>query len=256
MILFGQYTAAEQETALEDAARRLDTEDHTPTVELSVKQIKLMPVLFQPRERLDMRNVDAGHVKSLKRAVKVYGDIAPPTVIRLKGTGFVVVDGHHTLEAYREAKRTTIKCEWFPGTVREAYDQSMLRNSRDKLPVTQADRMQAAWRRVLIGGWTAEQIKAVCGASLRQVGHMRQLIRVAEETSKRGAAFRARLREHVGKGGRVGGIWRGDRRKGHKASRVAQDRQLASGVRNPPECVTGGGHGQRQSGGACEGPDK
>jgi ParB-like nuclease domain len=178
----------------------LDLEDHKPTVELSLKQIKVLPVLFQPRERLDGKTTDTWHVKSLKHAVKVYGDIEPPTVIRLKGTGFVVVDGHHTLEAYKEAKRTTIKCTWYSGTVREAYDQSMLRNNRDKLPVTQADRMQAAWKRVLIGGWTAEQIKVVCGASLRQVGHMRQLIRVAEENSKRGMAFRARLREYVVKG--------------------------------------------------------
>jgi ParB-like chromosome segregation protein Spo0J len=49
--------------------------------------------------------------------VEIYENIEPPMVIKLKGTGFVIVDGHHTLEAYKDAKRTAIKCEWFPGTV-------------------------------------------------------------------------------------------------------------------------------------------
>jgi hypothetical protein len=203
MILLGQYTAAERKKALEDAERRIDLEDHKPTVELRVKQIKTMPALFQPRERLDGGITDTWHVKSLKRAVQIYEDIEPPLVIRLKGTGFVIVDGHHTVEAYKDAKRTTVKCEWFPGTVKAAMDQSMLRNGRDKLAVKQADRAQEAWKRVLIGGWTATQIKVVCGIHERTVKRMRQVIKVAEENSKRGAAFRTRLREYVVKGNRA-----------------------------------------------------
>src|SRR5262245_29000352 len=119
MILFGQYTTAQREEALADAERRLDLKGYTPTKELSVKQIKTMPMLFQAREFIgvDKENnratVDEEHVKSLKRATEIYGDIEPPLVIRLKGTGFVIVDGHHTLEAYKKAKRTTIKCVWF-----------------------------------------------------------------------------------------------------------------------------------------------
>jgi ParB-like nuclease domain len=202
MILFGQYTTAQREEALADAEHRLDVKDHAPTVELPVKNVKTMPELFQPREFFKgadggRATTDEWHVKSLKRAVSIYGDIDPPLVIKLRGTGFVIVDGHHTLEAYKRAKKTAIRCEWFAGTVREALDQSMLRNGKDKLAVRQVDRMQEGWKRVLLGGWTAEQIKAVCGISTRQVGTMRQIVRVAEENSKRGWAFRARLKEHT-----------------------------------------------------------
>jgi hypothetical protein len=48
--LFGQYTTAQSEEALDDAERGLDTEGHTPTVELQVRNVKTMPALFQPRE--------------------------------------------------------------------------------------------------------------------------------------------------------------------------------------------------------------
>jgi ParB-like chromosome segregation protein Spo0J len=166
-----------------------------------------MPVLFQPREFIgvDTKNnratVDEEHVKSLKRAVEIYGEIEPPLVIKLKGpgtpTGFVIVDGHHTLEAYRLAKKTAIKCVWFPGTVREALDESMRRNGKDKKALRQAERQQEGWKRVLMGGWTAKQIEQVCGVSVRQVKNMRQVVRVAEERSRRGKAFRERLKEHT-----------------------------------------------------------
>jgi hypothetical protein len=45
----------------------------------------------------------------------IYGDIEAPMVIKLKGTGFVIVDGHHTLEAYRGAKRTQLSANGFRG---------------------------------------------------------------------------------------------------------------------------------------------
>jgi hypothetical protein len=58
MILFGQYTAKEREEALEDAERRRDVKGHTSTVELPLKQIKTMPMLFQPREFLSGKKID------------------------------------------------------------------------------------------------------------------------------------------------------------------------------------------------------
>src|SRR5262245_8428505 len=201
MILFGQYTTAQREGALEDAERRLDTKEHTPAVELPVKNIKTLPVLFQPREfigvdaKSNRATVDEEHVKRLKRVVEIYGGLDAPLVIKLNGTGFVIVDGHHTLEAYKAAKKTAIKCAWFPRTVREALDESMRRNGKDKKALKQAERMQEAWKRVLMGGWTAKQIEQVCGVSERQVKNMRQVVRMAEEDSKRGWGFRQRLKE-------------------------------------------------------------
>jgi ParB-like nuclease domain len=209
MILFGQYTTSQREEALEDAERRLDTKGHTPTVELPVKKVKTLPVLFQPREFIgvDAKNnratVDEQHVKSLKRAVEIYGELEAPLVIKLD-TGFVIVDGHHTLEAYKEAKKTEVKCKWFLGTVREAMDESMRRNGKDKKALRQAERMQEGWKRVLLSNgrehaprWTAKQIEDVCGVSVRQVKEMRSVVRRAEEKSKYGRGFRDRLKEYT-----------------------------------------------------------
>jgi hypothetical protein len=77
-------------------------------------------------------------------------------------------------------------------------DQSMIRNGKDKKAVRQVERMQEAWKRVLLGGWTAPQIEQICGVSERQVRNMRQVVRVAEEISRRRHAFRERLKEFTG----------------------------------------------------------
>jgi ParB-like nuclease domain len=196
MLTFGQYTAAQRKEALEDAERRVDTKRHSPAIELQVKQIKTMPVVFQPRElghtpSGDSKTVDEWHVKSLTRMAIIRGELDPPLVIKLNGKGFVVVDGHHTLAAYKKAKKDTIKCEWFPGSVREAMDQSMIRNGKDKKALTQVDRQQEGWKRALLGGYTAKQIKDICGISVRQVRYMNAVI----ERAKERRAFQERLVE-------------------------------------------------------------
>jgi hypothetical protein len=88
MILFGQYTAKEREEALGRRREPTRRERSRPQVELPLKQIKTMPALFQPRELFpaDAKRSEE-HVKSLKRAVAIHGDIEPPMVIKLKGTG-------------------------------------------------------------------------------------------------------------------------------------------------------------------------
>jgi hypothetical protein len=60
----------------------------------------------------------------------------------------VIVDGHHTLEAYKGAGKgeTLITCEWFAGGVREAFAAIATRNIWDKLPVSKADKMDVHGR--------------------------------------------------------------------------------------------------------------
>jgi len=199
MMRLGKYTTLQREAALADAEQRLDHEGHSRTVKVTVNKLKEMPELFQPREFSGEKHttVNSDHVKSLAQAIGIYGSIDPPLVVKLKHKGWIIVDGHHTLAAYKKKGMgdEQITCEWFPGTVREAMDESMLRNVKDKLSVPRDDKMQEGWKRVLMGGYTAEHIKAICGISVRQVRYMNGVKRVALEKTKEGEQFRERLRE-------------------------------------------------------------
>jgi hypothetical protein len=110
-------------------------------VHIKPTSIKTRPELFQMREfSYGLRNVDNDHVKKLERAIGTAGELDPPVVIKL-GSEWVCVDGHHRIEAYkRSAGGKQIKCEWFGGTVREAVDESMRLNGKDRLNVPQRDR--------------------------------------------------------------------------------------------------------------------
>jgi ParB-like nuclease domain len=189
-------TTEEREEALTDAESRLIREGHTPTVFLRPRQIKTMPELFQPRMlSYDGRATSEDHVKVLVDAIKIDGKIEPPPlVIKLRSKGFVIVDGHHTLAAYRKVKEhEEIECEWFDGTARQAWDEALRRNRKDKLPMHKDDKSQAAWERVLIGGWTAAQIKAATGISVRTVRRMGKV----KKAARRGGRFQRALIENV-----------------------------------------------------------
>ena len=117
-------TTHEVEERLADAESKLVRKDHTPTVMLRPNDVKTIPELFQARAfGYNGRNTDRIHVQSLARAIGIYRKIDEPMlVIKLRRTGFVIVDGHHSLEAYKEAGKgdELIECEWFPGTASEA----------------------------------------------------------------------------------------------------------------------------------------
>jgi ParB-like chromosome segregation protein Spo0J len=182
----GYNTAKAREEALADAESKLVCEGHKDTVSLYPKQIKIMPELFQPRMfSYDGRATNEKHVKTLVDAIETDGKIEPPPlVIKLRGKGFVIVDGHRTLAAYKKVKENEqIVCEWFPGTARQAWDEANRRNRKDKLPMHPDDKSQQAWERVLIGGYTAPQINKITGISVRTVKTMREVKRAAVHKS-------------------------------------------------------------------------
>jgi ParB-like nuclease domain len=192
----GYNTAKAREDPLADVEWRLVREGHTGTVQLYPKQIKTMPELFQPRMfSYDGRATDEKHVKTLVDAIETDGKIdPPPLVIKLKHKGFVIVDGHHTLAAYKKVKEhEQIECEWFAGTVREAWDEAVRRNRKDKLMMHKDDKTQQAWERVLIGGWTTQQIMGATGKSRSTVKSMRRVKRAARKSER----FQRRLLEDV-----------------------------------------------------------
>jgi hypothetical protein len=132
-------------------------------------------------------------VERLVGQIGTAGELDPILVIRL-GEAWVCVDGHHRVKAYRKDKwEGTIKCEWFGGSVREAVDEGMRRNSTIKLELHRADRQQQAWKRVLLGWGSKSEIVRLCGVGEGIVAHMRRVKERANADTEEGKEFRQSL---------------------------------------------------------------
>ena len=138
---------------------------------LPLDQITLLPALFQPRA------MDERHVSELVRAIKAAGSLDPVTVLQA-GEEAVLVDGHHRVEAYKRAKQIAdIPVRYFEGTPQEAVLESGQANSKAKLPMATWERMNLAWRLVVMKGYSKEEIAASAGVSTSQVATMRKVLK-------------------------------------------------------------------------------
>jgi hypothetical protein len=195
----GKITAHVTAKALRDAERLLirpEVADGRPVyVEVKPQDIRERLALFQPRRPgYGTRTLDTKHVNNLKRRVTRKGELDPVVVVKfatvnpytgeVDGDEWVVVDGHHRLEAYRKAKHTAaIKCQWFSGSVREAMDASVQRNEKVHLPIDQGDKHEAAWTRTLLDwngtGWSSSkaQVVTLTGSSDGTVAMMRRTLK-------------------------------------------------------------------------------
>lgn len=153
--------------------------------------IKTIPALFQVRElTYGLRDTDPKHVKTLKRAIEITGkELDPPVVVKI-GKQWVCVDGHHRIKAYNNALWTKqIKCLWFGGTIQEAVDESIRLNSKDRLNVPKRDLAEAAWKLVLLGKHSKQQIVELCNVAEGTVASMRRVKRLYEDDSDSTARF-------------------------------------------------------------------
>jgi hypothetical protein len=103
------------------------------------------------------------------------------------------VNGHHRVEAYKQNKWRTIKCVWFDGTVREAVCVSVEGNRTLKLEVPQADRLQQAWKHVLLELGSKREMAKRCGVSERMIAYMRAIKKEVHTGTPKGRELLARL---------------------------------------------------------------
>jgi hypothetical protein len=188
--------AKKREEALAAAEKKLTLEGHTPTVRLKPNEISTLPEIFQPREfTFGLRPVDGLHVKALQREIGIHGELDPPCVIKLKRTGWVVTAGHHRIEAYKAEGKgdEEITCQWFKGTVQAAAKDAMKENNKVKLNVKQADRMEEAWKQVLLKWGSKREIAEWCSVSPSQVAIMRRAVQTVQAQNPKGEEFRKRL---------------------------------------------------------------
>lgn len=169
------------------------TEGLPKYVDVRPQDIRTRLELFQPRRPgWGTRELDTRTVKRLVTRIKQKGELDPVLVVKLEtantytgeldGHEWIVVDGHHRIAAYLKLKWPgTIKCEWFAGTVREATDESLRRNEIIHLEVQQGDKWEDAWKRVLLGWGSKQEIVKLTGTSDGIVARMRRAVKWHQE---------------------------------------------------------------------------
>jgi hypothetical protein len=140
---------------------------------LTFRNIHVADKVFQWRIREDNLAADIAHIRELARTIKDRGKSLDPILVTAIGKNFYVIDGHHRLEAYRLAKwRKEIPVIHFEGDVGQAQAEAWRLNYKNKLPMTQRDKLEAAWRLVMEGGHTQEEIADWTTISVRTISTM------------------------------------------------------------------------------------
>lgn len=147
---------------------------------LLLREIHEEPTVFQPRGFEGTHDQSEQHIATLTQAALV-GGLDEPLTVWWSGGRWIVVDGHHRLEAYRRAQAggktgkpmKALVAALGDVSLQEAISTATQRNARDKLRMAAADKMNAAWRLVCMGqGSIAEHARAAT-VSPAQISLMR-----------------------------------------------------------------------------------
>jgi ParB-like chromosome segregation protein Spo0J len=156
------------------AGNRVAPADYPQTLDRS--KIARMVSVFQPRQ-LDGRHAeDEAHIAALVQAIgsKDRPKYLDPVVIWWGGDRWYVIDGHHRLDAYKRAEvQRNIPVVVFEGSLDEAMAQSAASNSKDRLVMRLDDKLNFAWRLVLISNLSKRKIVDACAVGNGTVGNMR-----------------------------------------------------------------------------------
>lgn len=143
---------------------------------LDRNQMARMAALFNTRT-LEYRVVD--HEVHLRELMDAIGNpkkphFLDPITVWWGGDRYYVIDGHLRLQAYaRKGITAKVPVVIFEGSLDEAMAQSAALNSKNQLPMTKDDRLNCAWRLVLVSSLTKEKIVQACAVANGSVGNMR-----------------------------------------------------------------------------------
>lgn len=137
---------------------------------LRLRQIALASSVFQARQLQDFyeQSMSDAHSETLKACLKASPTkTLEPIVVWWSGKRWIALDGHHRVEAYRRLERDTkdnlqrIPVVTFEGSLEAAIARSIELNARDKLPMTYADKANAAWRLITDEAFSKSEIARV-----------------------------------------------------------------------------------------------
>jgi hypothetical protein len=180
----------------EDMAALAKLDEEGPANEAKPKALKLSELtakenVLQPRTSSLMvahrRSKD--HVKTLAEAVKRTGQPLDPIIVGSFGKHWVVLDGHHRLEAYKAVKwkkpvPVTVANLKRRGMdrVREAMVLSAKANIKDKLAMSAHDKLDNGWRLTVLNPTLSKsEVAEITTLSPSTVGTMRAAKRALSE---------------------------------------------------------------------------
>ncbi|MER8985277.1 ParB N-terminal domain-containing protein [Mesorhizobium sp. M0843] len=144
-----------------------------------------MTSVFQPRE-LDGRKLEGErHIETLMAAI---GSPSNPTyldplVVWWGGDRWFVIDGHHRRHAYlRAGVHKRIPVEVFEGSLEEALAFAVEANSKDRLPMTLAEKLDRAWFLTVTTDLSRDRIRRSCSVADGTVKNMRKVRDALGET--------------------------------------------------------------------------
>jgi predicted XRE-type DNA-binding protein len=137
--------------------------------------------VFQWRRYQRNARQSADHITALVRGLKATGEPFEAILVFWAGDRFFAVDGHHRLAAYDAANwNAPIPVKVCEGSSDAAQLAALQGNNKDKLPMTRADKSNAAWRLVKQGGFSQSQIAALTAVSTSTVKNMRRKLHEIE----------------------------------------------------------------------------
>jgi hypothetical protein len=150
------------------------TADFKGLLNLSRDSIVVAEQVFQ--WRLPDTEVAAreAHILDMANVIADGGKPLDAILVLSVGDKFYVMDGHHRLAAYDTAKWSkAIPARVFGGTLPEARREALRLNSKNKLPMTNADKQEAAWILVRERDLSKAQIHEWTGVSTTNIAKMR-----------------------------------------------------------------------------------
>jgi len=148
---------------------------------LPLDSIELIPKVFQHRD--DLQWVSEDHIRTLTKGMRQSTKAATkrplePLTVFWVGDAWVLIDGHHRYETYREiAYIEPVPVMVFSGTLDQAIGQALKGNSKDKLPMSKSEKTNAAWRLVISTGLSLNQLVDASTISKPTIALMRKVMR-------------------------------------------------------------------------------
>lgn len=183
-------------TSAEELAELYEKHGHGLSEEELARQteplgrLEVAPKAFQFRNREDWNGAKERHVRKLVQALERQERLFDPLLLYAVDGHRLVLDGHCRLQAYLRAglgASAQIPVRYFRGEFSEALTQPASQNSKEKLPLTQEERLEAAWRLVLFderrGNYSLRYIERATGAGKSTAGNMRNILRNDDELS-------------------------------------------------------------------------
>lgn len=168
----------------DELARRIADGQPAPQgepTELHLGQVAIIDEVFQHRS--GNQAASRAHVDELTKALeRNQGRALDPITVFWAGDGWCCVDGHHRVEAYRQANHDKpIPVRAFKGSLDEAIAEAARGNSKDKLPMGRAEKSQAAWRLVISTNLSKQRLARAAAVSEGTIANMRRVAKKIKE---------------------------------------------------------------------------